>query len=470
MEDKSVVRKAFAGFLFTLLAQIIVLLLSIAKSVILPKILSVSDYGYWQIYVLYSSYVGIFSIGYNDGIYLKYGKYQYYELPLPELRTATRYYMVVLAVFTVSSMTICLQISDVSRQLSMFGVCIDIFLTGMNGLLIYILQITNQMKSYSFYSVIDKVILLAAVIMIGMLPDQIFSWVVMADVFSRAVVTVMLLIRFKDLFTGTGVSMKSGWIEFVCDIKIGINLMIANLMGMFVTGIGRFIVDFFGDITEYAYYSFGITITNLVMVFITAVSLVLYPTLKRLPESNYGEYFERLNFAVVIFNFIALFAYFPAIIFIHFFLPKYFPISAYIHFLFGVIILQAKMQMLNNTFYKVLREEKSLLKANLSCVVMFLVIALISFYYTKKVTAIAICTFIAMLYRCYASEFFIRRKLGLKISNNLLFEMIYIIVFVLVLNFYDFVPALLIYIIMFTGYFVYSIPKFKEFGFRWKVR
>ena len=52
MEDKSVVKKAFKGFLFTLLAQIIVLLLSIARSMILPKVLSVPDYGYWQIYVL----------------------------------------------------------------------------------------------------------------------------------------------------------------------------------------------------------------------------------------------------------------------------------------------------------------------------------------------------------------------------------------------------------------------------------
>ncbi len=470
MEDKSVVKKAFKGFLFTLLAQIIVLLLSIARSMILPKVLSVPDYGYWQIYVLYSSYVGIFSIGYSDGIYLKYGKYQYDELPFPRLRTATRYYMAVLAVFTVSSMMFCLLISDVNRQFSMFGVCIDIFLMGMNGLLIYILQITNQMKAYSFYSVIDKVVLLAAVIIISMAPDRVFSWVVMADVFSRVVVTLLLFIRFKDLFTGPGVPGKTGWIEFSDDIKIGINLMTANLMGMFVTGIGRFIVDLFGDITEYAYYSFGITITNLVMVFITAVSLVLYPTLKRLPESDYGEYFERLNIAVILFNFIALFAYFPAMIFIQFFLPQYFPISAYIHFLFGVIVLQAKMQMLINTFYKVLREEKALLKANLSCVVVFLFMAVSSFYYTKKVTAIAICTFIAMIYRCYASEFFVRRKMGLRISKDMLFEMTYIIVFVLVISFNDFVPALLIDIIMFAGYLVYSVPKYKKYGFRLKVR
>ena len=58
--NTKIIRTAVSGFKFTLAAQIAALALSILRSIILPKIFAVEDYGYWQIYVLYSTYVGIF--------------------------------------------------------------------------------------------------------------------------------------------------------------------------------------------------------------------------------------------------------------------------------------------------------------------------------------------------------------------------------------------------------------------------
>ena len=46
----------------------------------LPKIISVEQYGYWQVYLFYSTYVGILHLGLNDGIYLRYGGEEYNDL------------------------------------------------------------------------------------------------------------------------------------------------------------------------------------------------------------------------------------------------------------------------------------------------------------------------------------------------------------------------------------------------------
>lgn len=460
----SLIQKAINGFKFTLAAQIIVLLLSVAKSIVLPKLLSIPDYGYWQVYVLYSTYVGIFALGYNDGIYLKYGKYQYDELPVQRLRPANRYYVLMLSLFTTIAMCLCFLVNNPNRKYALLAVSIDILLMGINGLLIYILQTTNQMKAYSFYSVLDKLVLLVAVILIALTHNATYQNVIISDVISKACVTISLTIRFRKLFFGKVIADNEGRLEFGNDIAIGINLMVANLMGMFVTGIGRFIIDFFGNISDYAYYSFGITITNLVLVCITAVSLVLYPTLKRLPENEYNSYFEGLNFGVTAFDFFALFLYFPAVLFINFFLPDYRPLLVYVQFLFGVIVLQAKMQLLNNTFYKVLREEKALLRANMICVGIFLILALISYYFTRSATSIAVCTFIAMIYRCYASEIFLRKKMGLPCSKDMWLEVVYIVIFALMLTWLDWLPALIAYTVMFTGFMIYSMPKIKKYS------
>ena len=293
-KEKNIIKKAATGFKFTLLAQIVVLILGIVKSLLIPKVLDVSGFGYWQIYVLYSTYVGIFMLGYNDGIYLIYGKYKYEELPFRRLRASNKWFVGMLSVFTVICSTVCLCAYANERQFAMFFVCVDIILMGIYGLLIYILQITNQMKAYSLYSVLDKFIVLAFLVAVFLFRINVqYSVFILIDVFSKLVVSSALFFRCRNLFLGKSDSINEGFGEFSNDIRIGISLMLAQLMGQLIMGIGRFFIDFWGNIDEYAFYSFGVSITNLVLVFITAVSLVLYPTLKRLPDSNYAGYFEK---------------------------------------------------------------------------------------------------------------------------------------------------------------------------------
>ena len=40
---------------------------------ILPAVLSVAAYGHYKEYTLYLSFVYLFNLGFNDGIYIKYG-------------------------------------------------------------------------------------------------------------------------------------------------------------------------------------------------------------------------------------------------------------------------------------------------------------------------------------------------------------------------------------------------------------
>ncbi len=55
-------------------------LISILIVLIVPKVLGVSEYGYWQMYLLYASYTGFLQLGWCDGVYLKYGGREYNQL------------------------------------------------------------------------------------------------------------------------------------------------------------------------------------------------------------------------------------------------------------------------------------------------------------------------------------------------------------------------------------------------------
>ena len=55
------------------LAQMAQMLLSIVMSVYVPMIVGLKEFSYWQLFIFYSSYVGMLHLGLNDGVYLRYG-------------------------------------------------------------------------------------------------------------------------------------------------------------------------------------------------------------------------------------------------------------------------------------------------------------------------------------------------------------------------------------------------------------
>ena len=65
---------------YTFAAQGMNVLLNLVLTLVVPKILGVEDYSYWQLFIFYSIYVGFFHFGLNDGIYLKYGGKDYDEV------------------------------------------------------------------------------------------------------------------------------------------------------------------------------------------------------------------------------------------------------------------------------------------------------------------------------------------------------------------------------------------------------
>lgn len=58
---------------YAFLGQIISLLLSFVLAIVLPKYLTLNDFAYWQLFIFYLSYIGIFHCGISDGILLRFG-------------------------------------------------------------------------------------------------------------------------------------------------------------------------------------------------------------------------------------------------------------------------------------------------------------------------------------------------------------------------------------------------------------
>lgn len=421
--DNRVIKTGIKNTIYVIAAQSISLILGIARTLLLPLLLGITNFGYWQVYLLYMSYVGIFALGFNDGIYLKYGKYEYDELPKETFRSSIRLFIVFQIVVMLLVSTVIMIEPDSSKQLSIFWASINIPIAGLTGVLIYVLQITNQLKKYSFYTILDKITVLIIIVGVFLLKLDNFLIIIIADTLSRALVLGLMINSCKDIIFGKGIRYQFALKEVIDNVRIGIKLMLANFAGMLVLGFGRFLVERTASVEEYGIYAFAISTMNLVLVLITAIGLVIYPTLNRLDKNNYPNYFTELNKVLVIIIFGLLVSLFPLKIFISRFMVDYVGIFSYLSIIFAIIFVQSKMQILINPYYKLLRKESMMLRANLVGVVVAIILVAPMYILTKSVTMVAIGTLLAMLIRLYLSEVYLKKEQGISGNKNIFFEL-----------------------------------------------
>lgn len=421
--ENNVIKTGIKNTIYVVAAQSIILLLGIARTLILPILLGITKFGYWQVYLLYMSYVGIFALGFNDGIYLKYGKYEYDDLPKKTFRSSIRLFIIFqIAIMIIVSIVIIFE-PDSSKQISMFWASINIPIAGLTGVLIYVLQITNQLKKYSFYTILDKVVVLVIIVGLFLLRLDNFLIIIIADTFARILVLGLMINSCREIIFGKGVRYQSALKEIIDNARVGIKLMLANFAGMLVLGFGRFLVERTASVEEYGIYSLAISTMNLVLVLITAIGLVIYPTLNRLDKNNYPKYFNKLNNILAIIVFGLLTVLFQLKLFISRFMVDYVSIFNYLSIIFAIIFVQSKMQILINPYYKLLRKESMMLRANLVGVVVVIILVAPVYILTKSVTMVAIGTLLAMLIRLYLSEVYLKKEQGILDNKNIVFEL-----------------------------------------------
>ena len=412
------------SFAQVVLAQVVVLVASLVKALVIPKILSVDGFAFWQVYVLYSGFVGVFALGYSDGVYLRFGGCDWDRLPFRELRASNRIYFFVLVAFSVVLGICSLCFLEGPKSFAMFFVAADIAVVGMSGLLLYLLQVTNQIKQYSLYSAFDKVLMLVLILAVVAFAIPDYRIFIICDFLAKAAVALALVFSCRDVLFGVSDGCGLGFKAYLGEVKIGFSLLVANLAGMLAVGAGRFVVEIFGQTADYAYYSLGISVTNLVLTFVGACALVIYPNLKRMDKGSLRPFFGKVSAASGTVSSLGLLAYWPVAFFVSCVFPRYEPLLAYLALLFLAVVGQVRMQLLCNTYYKALRMERDLLRVNLSSVALAGLLAGVSYFFTHDVWWVAFVTAATMLGRAWLSEWGLRKRLSIESVSSLVAEVV----------------------------------------------
>ena len=135
--------------------------------------------------------------------------------------------------------------------------------------------------------------------------------------------------------------------------------MLATFCSIFIVGIVRFfIVNGLGNV-YYGRIAIVLSICSFAMIFINAISVVLFPNLRKQINNGYKNFTNHYTAFYKLFNsflIVLLASVYPLELLFNFWLPKYETSTIFLFILMPVIIFDSNWALFGSTIFKVFRK------------------------------------------------------------------------------------------------------------------
>ncbi|MGO4694205.1 lipopolysaccharide biosynthesis protein [Paenibacillus sp. 2TAB26] len=448
-------RSFINNFSYTITANFISLLISVLVVLIVPKLIGVEDYGYWQLYVFYASYVGFLQFGWTDGIYLRYGGAEYNEID--KRLFFSQFWMLVCSQIIIAGLIIIptLNLSDnIDRQFVLVMVSLCMIVMGTRAMLVFILQATNRIKEYSQIIMIDRVLycfLIVAFILAGI---RDYELLISADLIGKFISLLCAMFYCRDIVYQKISNVLFNVRETFENISVGIKLMFANIASMLIIGVVRFGIERSWDISTFGKVSLTLNISNFVMLFINAVGIIMFPVLRRTSEERLPNIYVSMRDFLMVILLAALLLYFPLNATLSAWLPKYSDSLKYMALLFPLSVYEGKTALLTNTYLKTLRKEKLMLKINMISLILSVGITIFTTILNENLNLAIVSIVLLLAIRSILAEFYLSKILGISIYKDTFLDLLMTVYFILIAWYINTWIAVILYAIAYLVYFI----------------
>ncbi len=441
------------NFSYTIVSNLISLLISSLVVLIIPKLVGVEEYGFWQLYIFYSSYVGFLHFGWSDGIYLRYGGEDYKTLD-KKIFSSQFYLMIVfqliIAIF-ISVLSVAMGTSS-DKVFILFMVSINLFIVNVLSVLLLTLQATNRIKEYAHVNIISRVIYIILILMFLLIGIREYKIMILADLIGKSISLIYAISVCKDIVFHSLNSFIEGIAEAMQNITVGIKLMFANIASMLIIGVVRLGIEYSWDVTTFGKISLTLSVSNLLMIFINAIGVVIFPVLRKIKQDTLPELYSMIRDILMIVLFCILLLYFPMKVMLSSWLPDYSESLTYMALLFPISIYEGKMGLLINTYLKTLRKEKYIMFINITVLLISIIITFFTTIVFKNLHMAILSILVVILIRSVAAELYISKILGVKVIKDIIYEIILTLLFVVVGWYFKTGTGFLVYSIIILSY------------------
>ena len=414
-------------------SNLISLLVSVLTTLLIPKYLgNIEQYGYYRMYLFYASYVGLFHLGWCDGILLKDGGKKYEDLD--KAKYSSQFWLLCLTetiiFFSIIIGTLLYSDNSNTKFISCL-VASNLIVYIPTLMLSYFLQMTNRIREYALIISFNKFAHILIIIINFIIGTQKYELFVLGEITSQLFGLGYACYICKDIISVKPIKLIEAVKHASKYIYIGSKLLFSNLASMLITGIVQWGVQLKWDVTTYGKISFTLSISNLVLTFINAIAIVLFPTLRRIERERLSYIYCKARNMLTIILFGCLVFYCPIRVVLSAWLPQYSESLKYMAFLFPVCVYAAKMTMLIQTYMNVLRLEKIIMKINILGMVIAVVTTVITVFLFENVTLAMVSIVINQMFRCIYAEHELSKHIQITVSKDILIEILLTVVFVL---------------------------------------
>jgi len=417
-------------------SNVITLAVGIVSGLVIPLFLSLDQYAYFKTFTLYLSYVGILHFGLADGLFIKYGGFYEGEVDNSLLKGEHHFFLVFQFVIAVLVLIISLFIDD--KILLAFSMSIIPF----NLLTFYkfFYQAIGKFDIYSKILIFPPIVMLIANLAVIFIFEIENYWLfIIIRLFAYTSIFLILEYNFYKITKSSDINIDFDEIKSI--LNIGFFIMLGNLSSILFYSIDRWFVKFSFTSTNFAFYSFAISMMTMINIFINSITTVFYPYLSRNSNDNI---LQKLKGYFIIIASFASGSYFLFAFIVENFIPKHVPALNIIAIIFAGFPALITIKALYVNLYKIRKSDKLYVKTVFIMLIVSIVLNFVALIIFGNNTAIAVATTISFYIWFYFSS---RHFETLFISfKEKMYLIIYITLFIYTSNFISLLHGMLIFI------------------------
>ena len=416
---------------YSLVSNLSNMILGIIAILVFPKFIGVDGYGYYQLFIFYSTIMIITALGWGEGYYLRIGGKKYEELDKEQ--ESTHFWMMTIiqtVIYALILLVVLLQSNESDKRLVYILSCVWAFGSNPRYFLKLVLQATNSIRKYAIVTITERLISILLTLVLIALGYRNYVMLLLLEVIGRYVSLAFALYFCRDALLIKPRFTLERFREIRKFILSGSMLLFASLSSTLIIGVVRLGIENFWSITEFSKVSLTISISNLALQCINAIAIVMFPTLRRMKSERQREVYPEINTLLMVGIFAALVFYNPAAKLLELWLPQYADSIKYAAILLPMCVYECKNAVLVVTYIKTLRCEKILLWSNLVALAASCLCTMIFIYGLHSIELAMLSIFVVLMFRCNISEYWLNKTLKISLGKDRILEMILCVVFI----------------------------------------
>lgn len=437
------------------ISNVAILLSGVLVGFLLPKIIGVTDYGYYKTYTLYATYVGMFHFGISDGIYLKYGGKDYEALERDKFRYYSKAFILIEAVIAVALAIFSMLVLRNEYRFIFLFLSIYLLFHNITGYYQSISQATSRFNELSSRNIIQSVLISIAVIGLWILHRHTgteLTYRTYTILYSFIVVALALwyMSTYRDITFGKSVVDASIRKDISYFIRIGFPLMLANLCSSLILTLDRQFVNILYDTDTYAIYAFAYNMLSLVTTATSAIATVLYPNLRRTNESILKKQYSSLVGIILCVVFACLIIYFPMNLFVNWYLPKYADSLEIFRVIFPGLAISSAITIVMHNYYKTLGINFKFFIKTIITLAVSAAANVVAYYAVGTTVSISWASIITMIFWYFLVEIYFVKTYRIKWVRNFSYMIIMMVAFYVISTIQNQWFAMVIYFVAFS--------------------